>query len=87
MSQMPAEARGIDAFLTGSIVRPGLCLNYDVTERIRLGGTDEACAGRICPQRRLCLSRTLRRHLDDVPGNPSLRRVFEEALSEMGNGP
>ena len=77
----------VDEFLTGYIVRLGLCLNYEVTERIRLGATDEVCAGPACPQRRLCLSRSLRRHLDDVPAHPPLRLVFDEALQEMGNGP
>ncbi|MGH2351842.1 MAG: hypothetical protein ACRDJN_09550 [Chloroflexota bacterium] len=77
----------VDEFLTGYIVRTGLCLNYEVTDRIRLGSTDEVCAGPACPQRRLCLSRSLRRHLDDVPSNAWLRQVFDEALQEMGNGP
>lgn len=79
------SATGVDEFLTGYIVLPGLCLNFDVTERLRLDGALQVCAGVLCPQRRLCLSRSLRRHLDEVPSNPWLRRVFDEALLEMGN--
>ena len=75
----------VDEFLTGYIVREGLCLNFDVTDNIRLGSVDEVCLGATCPQRRLCLSRSLRRHLDAVPGNPWLRTAFDEALLEMGN--
>lgn len=85
LDQVVLRATGVDEFLTGYIVRPGLCLNFDVTDRIRRGGALEVCAGALCPQRRLCLSRSLRRHLDEVPGNPWLRRVFDEALLEMGN--
>lgn len=86
LDEVAPSATGIDEFLTGYIVRPGLCLNFDVTDRIRLGGALEECAGARCLQRRLCLSRSLRRHLDEVPGNSWLRRVFDEALLEMGNG-
>jgi hypothetical protein len=75
----------VDEFLTGYIVREGLCLNFDVTNDIRLGVVDADCLGATCPQRRLCLSRSLRRHLDAVPGNPWLRTAFDEALLEMGN--
>jgi hypothetical protein len=77
----------VDEFLTGYIVGPGLCLNFEVTERLRLGASDEACLGPVCPQRRLCLSRALRRHLDTVAQDPWLRRVYDEALQEIGNGP
>jgi hypothetical protein len=75
----------VDEFLTGYIVRPGLCLNVEVTRGILMGQTDAVCAGASCPQRRLCLSRALRRHLDDVAGNAWMRRVYDEALQEMGN--
>jgi hypothetical protein len=75
----------VDEFLTGYIVRPGLCLNVEVTRAILLGQPDAVCAGLSCPQRRLCLSRSLRRHLDEVAGNAWLRRVYDEALQEMGN--
>ena len=85
LDQVALSATGVDEFLTGYIVRPGLCLNFDVTNRIRQGGALQVCAGALCPQRRLCLSRSLRRHLDEVSGNSWLRRVFDEALLEMGN--
>jgi hypothetical protein len=75
----------VDEFLTGHIVRPGLCLNVEVTRGILMGQTDAVCAGPSCPQRRLCLSRSLRLHLDDVAGNAWIRRVYDEALQEMGN--
>jgi hypothetical protein len=75
----------VDEFLTGYIVRPGLCLNVEVTQAILMGQADAVCAGTACPQRRLCLSRSLRRHLDEVAGNAWLRRVYDEALQEMGN--
>jgi hypothetical protein len=75
----------VDEFLTGYIVRPGLCLNVEVTRGILMGQTDAVCAGASCPQRRLCLSRSLRRHLDDLSGNAWMRRVYDEALQEMGN--
>jgi hypothetical protein len=75
----------VDEFLTGYIVREGLCLNFDVTDSIRLGAADAVCLGPTCPQRRLCLSRTLRRHLDAVPGDPWQRTAIDEALMEMGN--
>jgi hypothetical protein len=77
----------VDEFLTGHIVGPGLCLNHQVTERILMGSTDEVCVGTSCPQRRLCLSRALRRQLDAVTGNAWLRRVYDEALQEIGNCP
>ncbi|HVG97626.1 MAG TPA: hypothetical protein VNK05_12040 [Chloroflexota bacterium] len=77
----------VDEFLTGYIVGPGLCLNFEVTDRLRLGSSDEVCLGQVCPLRRLCLSRALRLQLDAVAGNPWLRRVFEESLQEIGNGP
>ena len=77
----------VDEFLTGYIVGHGLCLNFEVTDRLRLGASDEPCLGPVCPQRRLCLSRALRRHLDTVAQDPWLRRVYDEALQEIGNGP
>jgi hypothetical protein len=81
----PAAPLLVDEFLTGYIVRPGLCLNVEVTRGILMGQTDAVCAGPSCPQRRLCLSRSLRLHLDDVAGNAWMRRVYDEALQEMGN--
>jgi hypothetical protein len=81
----PEPAPPVDEFLTGYIVGVGLCLNYEVTERIRLGATGVSCLGPGCPQRRLCLSRALRRHLDEVPSNQWLRQVYDVALLEMGN--
>ena len=75
----------VDEFLTGYIVRSGLCFNVEVTRGILMGQTDAVCAGPSCPQRRLCLSRSLRLRLDDVAGNAWLRRVYDEALQEMGN--
>lgn len=77
----------VDEFLTAQIVRQGLCLHPEVTDRIRLGSLEEMCLGASCPLRRLCLSRALRRHLDGVPARPDLRALFEVALCEMGNGP
>ena len=79
--------RWIDEFLTGYIVGPGLCLNFEVTERLRLGASDAGLPRPGLPQRRLCLSRALRRHLDAVAGDPWLRPVYDEALQEIGNGP
>jgi hypothetical protein len=81
------ESSLVDGFLTGHIVRPGLCLNVEVTQAILMGQKDAVCAGSACPQRRLCLSRSLRRHLDDVGGSAWMRRVYDEALQEMGNSP
>ena len=40
----------VDEFLTGHIVGPGLCLNFEVTDRLRLGSSDEVCLGTVCPQ-------------------------------------
>jgi hypothetical protein len=81
----PTASSLVDEFLTGYIVRPGLCFNVEVTRGILMGQTDAACAGPSCPQRRLCLSRSLRLHLDGVAGNAWMRRVYDEALQEMGN--
>ena len=87
MASGPIDSALVDHFLTGYIVHVGLCLNFDVTERIRLGGVEEQCAGPVCPARRLCLSRALRRHLSEVHENARLRGVFDVALQEIGNGP
>ena len=76
----------VDEFLTAAIVKAGLCLNYDVTYRILQGSTSETCAGPACPQRRLCLSRTLRRYLGAVSSDAELRDVYDAALQEMGSG-
>ena len=83
--QVQRELSLVDEFLTGYIVGQGLCLNGEVTGRILYGETDVPCARQECPRRRLCLSRALRLHLDGVPGNGWMRRVYEEALLEMGN--
>jgi hypothetical protein len=85
LNATPAAPLLVDEFLTGYIVRPGLCLNVEVTRGILMGQTDAVCAGASCPQRRLCLSRSLRLNLDDVAGNAWMRRVYDEALQEMGN--
>jgi hypothetical protein len=77
----------VDEFLTDYIVGVGLCLNESVADRILYGSTAEVCVGTACPQRRLCLSRTLRRHLGDLPGEPRLRPIFDAALLELGNVP
>jgi hypothetical protein len=76
----------VDEFLTAAIVRSELCLNYDVTFRILQGSAGETCAGSACPQRRLCLSRTLRRYLGAVSADTNLRDVYDAALQELGNG-